>query len=148
MQDDSQKLIHMYLNFPFHRWLGLKFQELLSDQLILTFDMRPDFIGNVMKGILSGGITSAVLDITGGLFGLLKALEKMHDLTEEEKLQRLAAASTIDMRIDYLKVGAGKSFTLKSRVLRSGRRITVTHTELFNEAGDLVAAGTGAYLMG
>jgi uncharacterized protein (TIGR00369 family) len=55
---------------------------------------------------------------------------------------------TIDLRVDYLRPGWGRQFLASGTVLRAGRRVAVTRSELHNDEGVLVAVGTGAYITG
>ena len=145
--DDMQELLTLYLDLPFNRFLGLQCSRYTQDQLTLTLAMKPDFIGNRFKQILHGGIISAAIDAAGGLMFLLKSIEKMSTCSAEEKTAKLSHSSTIDLRVDYLRPGAGNQFTLHTKILRQGSHITVTHTEFLNEKDDLLATGTGAYFM-
>jgi len=54
----------------------------------------------------------------------------------------------VDLRIDYLRPGAGNEFTATAWVIRAGNKFAVTRMELHNEKNDLIAVGTGTYAMG
>jgi uncharacterized protein (TIGR00369 family) len=106
--------------------------------------MRPELIGNTRRGILHGGVISAVLDVTAG-FALMLALGK--HTAPGEKLE-FPNIGTIDLRVDYLRPGRGKHFIATGRVVRLGKRIAVTHMELVNDDGELIATGGAAYVVG
>ena len=55
---------------------------------------------------------------------------------------------TIDLRVDYLRPGRGKYFVATGRVVRLGNRVAVAHIELVNDAGELIATGGAAYMVG
>ena len=55
---------------------------------------------------------------------------------------------TIDLRVDYLRPGRGKYFIATGRVVRLGNRVAVAHMELTNDAGELIATGGAAYMVG
>ncbi|HAV87176.1 MAG TPA: thioesterase family protein, partial [Pseudomonas sp.] len=59
-----------------------------------------------------------------------------------------ARLGTIDLRIDYLRPGRGQRFSATATLLRSGNKVAVVRSELHNEAGVLIAVGTGTYLCG
>ncbi len=61
--------------------------------------------------------------------------------------ERFAKIGTIDMRIDYLRPGIGDHFIATGYVLRTGNKVAVTRMELHNDAGQLIAVGTGAYVV-
>jgi uncharacterized protein (TIGR00369 family) len=55
---------------------------------------------------------------------------------------------TIDLRIDYLRPGRGQYFVATGRVVRLGGRVAVVHSELVNDSGEQIAAGSAAYMVG
>jgi uncharacterized protein (TIGR00369 family) len=133
---------------PFNKVLGLDIVSLEADKPILRFDMRPELVGNFFHGILHGGVTSAVLDVTGGIVAFLGLQKKLVDATMEERLERFSKIGTIDLRIDYLRPGKGSSFTATGFSLRTGNKVAVARMELHNDSGEMIAVGTGAYLIG
>ena len=50
--------------------------------------------------------------------------------------------------MDYLRPGRGSHFVATGRVVRLGNRIAVTHMELVNDEGELIATGGAAYVVG
>jgi len=127
---------------PFNQVLGLRMERLGDSDVVVRFDMRDELIGNFTRGNLHGGVISSVLDVVGGLVALLRrdGVQSLED--EAEKFSRLG---TIDLRVDYLRPGLGKTFSAKGFVLRAGRKVAVTRMELHNEEESLIAVGTGAY---
>ena len=109
----------------------------------LAFDMRPELVGNPRRQILHGGVISATLDVAGG-FAILIAHAEDREITPES----FPDMGTIDLRIDYLRPGRGKHFVATAKIVRKGSRIAVVHTELHNDAGELIATGAAAYVIG
>ena len=139
-----------YLEFlPFNKVLGIDITKLDYDtaEAVTTFPMRPELIGNSAAGILHGGVTASVIDLTGGLSGLISCVKFYEDAPQETLVEKLTAMATIDMRVDYLRPGRGKDFTCKSRVIRAGSRIVVSKIDLFNEREIRIATGTATYIM-
>lgn len=130
---------------PFNRVLGLEVMSLANETPILKFEMRPELVGNFMRGNLHGGVISSVIDVCGGLTAFLGLQRKLKDESVEERLQRFGRIGTIDMRVDYLRPGLGQWFEAKGFLLRTGNKVAVTRMELHNDTGDLIAIGTGAY---
>ncbi|MEZ5614435.1 MAG: thioesterase family protein [Rhodocyclaceae bacterium] len=130
---------------PFNKVLGLDVVSLAEETPVLRFAMRPELIGNYMRGNLHGGVISSVIDVCGGLTAFLGLQRKLRDEPVEERLQRFARIGTIDMRVDYLRPGLGQWFEAKGSILRTGNKVAVTRMELHNDAGELIAIGTGAY---
>lgn len=131
-------------HIPFNRVLGLKLESMDLKAPKLRFEMRPELVGNARRGILHGGVISAVLDATGG-FAIMLALAKEPKPGEKLSFPNLG---TIDLRVDYLRPGRGKHFVATGRVVRLGNRIAVTHMELHNDEGELISTGAAAYVVG
>jgi len=131
-------------NVPFNRVLGLKVDSIDPDAAKLRFDMRPELIGNPRRQILHGGVISAVLDVAAG-FAIYLAVNKERIVSSE--VDRFPSIGTIDLRVDYLRPGQGKYFVATGRVVRLGNRVAVAHTEMVNDAGELIATGGAAYMI-
>lgn len=130
---------------PFNKVLGLDVVSLANESPVLRFAMRPELVGNYMRGNLHGGVISSVIDVCGGLTAFLGLQKKLRDEPVEERLQRFGRIGTIDMRVDYLRPGLGQWFESKGYLLRTGNKVAVTRMELHNDTGELIAIGTGAY---
>ncbi len=130
----------------FNRVLGLKVESLDVAAPKLRFDMRPELIGNPRRQILHGGVISAVLDVAAG-FAIHLAVGKSRN-DEEPHDNAFPSIGTIDLRVDYLRPGRGKYFIATGRVVRLGNRVAVAHMELINDAGELIATGGAAYMVG
>jgi len=143
---EYQKLVAKIIaeNVPFNRLLGIEIESADPARPQLRFAMRPELIGNSRRGILHGGVISAALDVTAG-FAIMLALHKEPEPGGKVEFPNIG---TIDMRVDYLRPGRGKHFIATGRVVRLGNRIAVTHMELANDDGELIATGSAAYVVG
>ncbi|MDH3280596.1 MAG: thioesterase family protein [Gammaproteobacteria bacterium] len=130
---------------PFNKYLGLRVVSVDPREPVIRVGMRDELVGNFVQGGLHGGVTSAILDVTGGLVAFLNVTEKLVELSDEEKLHRFAKLGTIDLRVDYLRPGRGDHFLARGFILRTGNKVAVTRMELHNDADQLIAVGTGAY---
>lgn len=129
---------------PFNRVLGIHLDELTTGSSRITFEMRDDLVGNFQRGTLHGGVISSVLDVTGGMAALVAGAGD----PESKLTERFRVLGTIDLRVDYLRPGTGESFEATGTILRSGRKVAVVRMELHNDSGDLIAVGTGTYIVG
>jgi len=146
---DVYRVVHdLFSRIPFNQLLGLDIEEMSDDQVRLGFSMRDDLVGNYTRNILHGGVISATLDVTSGLMAFLGVAKRIRSSSLEEKMERFSRLGTIDMRVDYLRPGAGEYFIATARVIRSGNRIAVIYSELHNESGELLASATCTYLVG
>lgn len=149
LQQKLELLRDVYDNqMPFHRLLDVRVDSLTVEEIRVRIDMREELIGNYMRKILHGGVISSVLDLTGSLIAFVELL-KLSDVAEPAEVRkRLARLGTIDLRVDYLRMGEGVFFTASGSVLRKGNKVAVIRTELCNDQNVLIAAGTGTYLVG
>ncbi len=146
---DVYAIVHdLFSRIPFNQLLGLEIQELTDDHAQLGFSMRDDLVGNYTRNILHGGVISATLDVTSGLMAFLGVAKRIRSGSLEEKMERFSRLGTIDMRVDYLRPGAGAHFVATARVIRSGNRIAVIYAELHNDEDELIASSTCTYLVG
>ena len=142
---------HYYLEWlPFNKVLGISIDHLgyENGEAVTSFPMKPDLIGNSVAGILHGGVTAAVIDLTGGLSALISCVKVNEGLSPEEIQEKLMGSATIDMRVDYLRPGKGDAFECRSRTIRAGSRIVVSKIDLYNNTQVRIATGTATYMIG
>jgi len=133
----------MEQHIAFNKVLGLKVESFDAAAPKLRFDMRPELVGNPARQILHGGVISATLDVAGGFAIMLSLAADMTGIPTS-----FPNMGTIDLRVDYLRPGRGKHFVATARIVRKGKRIAVTHMELHNDVGELIATGGAAYVVG
>lgn len=135
---------------PFNKALAMKIVSLDPAAPVIRIDMRPDLVGNFMRGILHGGVISAVLDVACGLGAMLSVIEKHIAQGEplEAQIGRFSRIGTIDLRVDFLRPGVGEWFVAKAEIMRSGNRVAVVRSELRNDSDELIAAAVAAYTIG
>jgi uncharacterized protein (TIGR00369 family) len=132
---------------PFNQVLGLQVYSLDMDRPKIRFDMHDALIGNYIRGSLHGGVISAVIDVTGGLAAFMGLQKKLAGEPVDVKLEKFSKLGTIDLRIDYLRPGVGQKFEATGYILRTGNKVAVARIELKNEIDQLIAVGTGAYVI-
>jgi uncharacterized protein (TIGR00369 family) len=132
---------------PFNQLIGLELAGLGREEASFRFPMREELVGNFVRRTLHGGVISAALDVTGGVVAFLGVLAHLGDKPLEERLARFSRLGTIDLRVDYLRPGTGRYFVSKGFLLRTGRKVAVARMELENDAGRLIAVGTGTYIV-
>ncbi len=133
---------------PFHNVIGFKFVELTLEGCRISFENKPELIGNFVQKILHGGVTATALDVVGGAMAAVGMMEKYPEADEQELGKKLARIGTIDLRVDYVRPGRGDWFYAKARLLRSGSKVAVVRMELHDDKDTLIALGTGTYMMG
>jgi len=131
----------------FNRVLGLKITSLLPEQVTARIDMKPELVGHYAYNRLHGGVISAGLDAVGALAVMAAIGARHRDESAEQQLHRFARLGTIDLRVDYLRPGIGTHFELHAQVLRLGSRVASTRMEFLGADGQLLSAGSAAYIV-
>jgi len=131
----------------FNEVLGFKIVSFDPAAPQVRFDMRRELVGHFLYGRLHGGVTSAVLDTTGGFAIMLAISEKFCDEPAEQVMMRFGKMGTIDLRIDYLRPGVGRHFTATANVTRLGGRIASVQMALTNDENAVVATGAASYIV-
>ena len=132
---------------PFHEMLGMTIEPTDDDSVRIVFPMRDDLCGHPGLGILYGGVVACMIDIIGGAIVSWHRIKDIQGRTVEEQIKRMSAIRTVDLRVDYLRPGRGKEFTVTGSILRDGKKVVVIRMELQNEEGVLIATGTGTYIV-
>ena len=132
---------------PFNRVLGLSVESFQMDQIQIRIGMRPELVGNFLRGNLHGGVISSILDVVGGMVAWLGVMKKMKDCPLEEMTERFSRVGTIDLRVDYLRPGLGDFFIGTGSIIRAGNKVTVVRMELHNNEEQMIAMGTGTYIV-
>lgn len=149
VQQHLANLVESFSNhIPFHRTIGLHFDLVDNERCVLRFELRPELIGNYVQHILHGGVIATVLDVAGGTMAAVGLIHKHGHASEDEIRERLSKLGTIDLRIDYLRPGRGQHFRADAVLLRGGNKVAVARMELYNDSDELIAVGTGTYLVG
>ncbi len=115
---------------PFNRNIGIKVLEIREGFLKVLVPFRPEFIGDPRRPALHGGFLSAVIDACGGL-----AVWTYFDIDD--------LISTVDMRVDYLRPGPEGDIVAESRVVRTGNRVSVVNTVVYNALDPNAALAEG-----
>jgi len=132
---------------PFNRVLGLKVESISYERVRASLQMRNELMGHYKRGMLHGGVISSVIDVTGGLAAFMGVQQKISSEILEARLERFGRVSTIDLRVDFLRPGIGKWFVATAYTLRTGNKVAVARIELKNNQDDLIAVGTGSYVV-
>lgn len=132
MSMDRETLEAMVLGCPFHRLLGLELEAFDPEAgtVTLGLPLREEFSRQDGTVELHGGITAALIDIAG-------------DYAVAVRIGR--GVPTIDLRVDFLKMGRGARVTAEARALRLGRTICTVDVDVRDATGALIAVGRGKY---
>ena len=104
---------------PFNRHLGVVVAAVDEGRCVLRLPWQDHLVGDPFRPSVHGGVTSALVDTAGGMacFTLLSRVEDR--------------VSTVDIRVDYLRPGAGADLFCEATVVRMGNRVAAVRMEVY-----------------
>ncbi len=125
-------LAAMLAGSPLHRLLGLELDACDAEAGTVTIGLplRPELSRSPDRLELHGGMTATLIDVAGVS---AVAMTVGHPV------------STIDLRVDYLRLGTGERFAATAQALRLGRTIGTVDVQVHDAAGALIAVGRGKF---
>ncbi|MEQ9814087.1 MAG: PaaI family thioesterase [Azospirillaceae bacterium] len=132
---DKAALGRLVDSCPFHRFLAMTVEEVDAEAGLVTMSLplRQEFSRSDEELELHGGITAAFIDIVG-------------DYAIAALIGR--GVPTINLRVDYLRMGRGSRITATARVVKAGRTIGTVDIVVRDDAGREIAIGRGTYATG
>jgi uncharacterized protein (TIGR00369 family) len=110
---DRDHLLHVIeRDIPFNGYLGIRLGDCGPGWAELLLPFRPEFVGDVRRPAIHGGVISALLDTAGGAAAM----------TVLEPSDRI---STVDLRVDFLLPGESRDLIAKAWIIRKGNRVIV-----------------------
>ena len=104
---------------PFNAYLGVKIETLEAGLCVLRLPWRPELIGDPFRPSVHGGVTAMLVDTAGGTACFTRLSRDTDRL------------GTVDMRVDYLRPGAGEDLYAEGTVVRMGNRVGVASVRIF-----------------
>jgi uncharacterized protein (TIGR00369 family) len=136
-EEENQQLKEfMESQIPFNAFLGMKVTLMNDGEAEMMIPTRPELTGDPFRPALHGGVLSSLADTVGGL-AVFTQVGRTH------------IASTVDLRIDYLRPGqVDINIYARAKVLRVGNRVAATHTVVYQEDIDRpIATANAVYNM-
>jgi len=119
---------------PFDLFLGIKVEEIRPGYARLRLPFRPEFVGDVRRPALHGGVISTLVDTCGGT-------AVWASCQPEDRV------ATIDLRVDYLRPAPAGDLIAVGEVKLLGNRVGNSAVTILSamEQGLVVAEGRGVY---
>lgn len=116
--------------------LGFKLESVCEDTVRLRAPYKPEFVGDPVTGVLSGGLVSTLLDHAGGLAVWLA-------------MDQFQSIATLDLRVDYMRPAApGRDLLAEAHCYRLNRTMAFVRAWAFeDDPSDPVAAAQAAYIL-
>ena len=136
MTDDERTMLTAFWEegIPFNASLRMKVTMIEEGEAEMMVASRPELTGDPSRPALHGGVVSALADAAAGL-AVFTTVAKTHK------------ASTVDIRVDYLRPGAvDKDVYARAKVMRAGRRVASTQVVIYQSDIDVpIAVATAVY---
>jgi uncharacterized protein (TIGR00369 family) len=127
-----EKLKEFLDAIPFNAHVGLRLVRLHKDGVTITCQLRPELMNGA--GVLHGGVTATLADVAVGM-----ALAR--------HLGRPRAATTVEMKINYLRPVAHGKITARSHLVKVGARLCCGRVEIFDGEKRPVGAALVTYMI-
>lgn len=126
MKKFSNEMMKQFMEegIPFNVFLGMEVVDIGVGEAEMRIKAHKELTGDPFRPALHGGVISSLADTVGGLAVFSKA--------DHDKV-----ASTVDLRVDYLRPGAvDQDLHARATVIRLGNRVAATHTVVFQDDPD------------
>jgi uncharacterized protein (TIGR00369 family) len=127
-----QKLKQFLNEVPFNQLVGLRLVRLHKDGLTLECRLRPELLNGA--GVLHGGVTATLADVAVGI-ALARHLGKPR------------SATTVEMKINYLRPVQHGKLTARSHLVKVGARLCCGRVEITDGEKRPVAAALVTYMI-
>lgn len=139
-------------SIPYAGFLGISFDR-RGDELTAILPFSQKLIGNPVLPALHGGATAAFLEVTAiielGWAYLWDEIESRRIDAATLTAETLPALpKTIDITVDYLRMGLPRDAYARAKIIRSGRRYATVRVEAWQDNRVRpFAQATGQFLM-
>src|SRR5262245_38769919 len=126
-----QQMREAVRSMRFNQLVGIRLVRIHKDGVTIDCKLRPELMN--AHGVLHGGATATMADAAVGIAITTRVGRP--------------AATTVEMKLNYLRPVVGGKITARSTLLRMGSTLCVGRVELFNDAKELVAAALVTYML-
>lgn len=109
-QEVCPNLQAFFAQTPWHKFLGVRVEELRRGHARVRLPFRPEFAGNTRLGALHGGVLAALADIC--------AITTLWTFCQPED-----QSCTVDLKVDYLRPAPLKDMIAEGEIRLRGRRL-------------------------
>jgi uncharacterized protein (TIGR00369 family) len=117
---------------PFHQLIGIRLVRIHRDGVTIDCKLRPELLN--ASGVLHGGVTATLADAAVGM-------------AITQRVGRNGAATTVEMKLNYLRPVSGRKITARARLLRMGSTLCIGRVDMFDDAKELVSTALVTYML-
>jgi uncharacterized protein (TIGR00369 family) len=116
----------------FNQLVGIRLARVHKDGVTIDCKLRPELMNAF--GVLHGGVTATLADAAVGIAISLR-------------VGRPRAATTVEMKLNYLRPVVSGKIRARARLLRVGSTLCVGRVDLFDDAKELVGSALVTYML-
>jgi uncharacterized protein (TIGR00369 family) len=117
---------------PFNQLVGIRLVRVHKDGVTIDCKLRPELLNAF--GVLHGGVTATLADVAVGI-------------AITQRVGRAGAATTVEMKLNYLRPVRGRKITARARLLRMGSTLCIGRVDMFDDAKELVSSALVTYML-
>jgi uncharacterized protein (TIGR00369 family) len=117
----------------FRHWLGVEYEIMEDGHAVVSIKIRDDMRN--MRGVVQGGVLASLLDVAMAT----AAAGGNYDT-------RKRPMATLELKINYLAAATGNKLTARADVIRAGSRTSAVRCEIYDDSGEICAAGLGTFM--
>jgi uncharacterized protein (TIGR00369 family) len=117
---------------PFNQLVGIRLVRIHRDGVTIDCKLRPELLN--VAGVLHGGVTATLADAAVGI-------------AITQRVGRNGAATTVEMKLNYLRPVRGRRVTARARLLRMGSTLCVGRVDMFDDSNELVSTALVTYML-
>jgi acyl-CoA thioesterase len=117
---------------PFNHLVGIRLVRIHKDGVTVDCKLRPELLNAF--GVLHGGVTATLADVAVGM-------------AITQRIGRAGAATTVEMKLNYLRPVSGRKIIARARLLRMGSTLCIGRVDMFDDAKELVSTALVTYML-
>lgn len=119
-------------SIPFNRHVGIRLVRAHADGVTIECKLRPELMN--ASDVLHGGVTATLADVAVGI-------------AITHALGRPRAATTVEMKLNYLRPVIGSRLRARARLLRLGSTLCCGRVDLHDEHKQLAGTALVTYML-
>ncbi len=143
---DALKNVWNY-HMPFGKLVGTELIDYDTDFAKMRIKMNEHLKRDIHTDILHGGAIATLLDMAGGIVALANLVKGLKNTDFNYLVKKLEQCYTVDIHINYILPGRGEEFIADAKLIRSGNKVVVVQSHLYNEKSDLIALSNANYII-
>jgi uncharacterized protein (TIGR00369 family) len=122
----------MNAGVPYWRTLGLELKEVTPGRAVFECEVREGLMQK--RGIVHGGVLASIVDSACAVAAISKLYPK-------------ANATTINLRVSYLKPLSQGVFRAEGRCIKAGKTICFCEAQVFNDRDEVVCTASSELMV-